>query len=194
MRIFAIWLLVPALLCAAPGLKKQTSFYHAVSVGDTLVYEDRVGDKVTERTQMIEKVEQKGDALIITTSRIDKNIKERINTVEVSKNGLVWLANGDKILQTPVPILKLPIQVGDSWEMKPAKGQIVTYKFKVVGEEELDLPAGKFKTVRVEWTLVELEITVTRWFAQGIGMVKSQHRDDNGEHVSVLKSFTPAKK
>jgi hypothetical protein len=71
-------------------------------------------------------------------------------------------------------------------------------KFTVGGEEEVEVPAGKFKAIRIrqESTLKNRSVSrVIDWWAPGRGTVKSrQIYDDGTEVVRVLKSFKPAKK
>jgi hypothetical protein len=62
-------------------------------------------------------------------------------------------------------------------------------------EEEVEVPAGKFKALRVE-AEQELGANVfksTLWYAPGVGLVKSVTNTNGTERVQVLKSFTPGK-
>lgn len=58
---------------------------------------------------------------------------------------------------------------------------------KVVGFEEIEVPAGKFKCIKLfydKWQDKE-HIEETAWYAEGVGQVKY----DGGEYVKELKSF-----
>jgi hypothetical protein len=62
-----------------------------------------------------------------------------------------------------------------------------------VGEWEwVEVPAGRFRAVRVDWDRqrdAEEEWRVTRWYAPGVGMVKER----NAGHLRVLVAFTQAR-
>jgi hypothetical protein len=63
----------------------------------------------------------------------------------------------------------------------------------VIGEEVVEVPAGKFTAVRVDsvYSADGEESTMSRWFAPNVGLVKMVH--GGGSRTTVLKSFTPGK-
>jgi hypothetical protein len=70
-----------------------------------------------------------------------------------------------------------------------------------VGEEELEVPAGKFRCIRIESEFVfnGASYTRTRWRAPRCGMVKEVVVGKDGERTvylrtTVLKSFAPGGK
>ena len=71
------------------------------------------------------------------------------------------------------------------------------FKYTTGKEEEVEVPAGKFKAIRVEMENVinGAVFRTTYWHAPGAGMVKIvSHDHKRGDRVQVLKSFTPGKK
>ena len=64
---------------------------------------------------------------------------------------------------------------------------------KVVGVEDIEVPAGKFSAVRVEdeysFRGGEEKSRETYWFAPNVGVVKA----DYGHTKVILKSFVPGK-
>jgi hypothetical protein len=70
-------------------------------------------------------------------------------------------------------------------------------KYTTVGEEEVEVPAGKFKAIRVDMVAGDERppAGTTYWFALGHGPVKILTRNPNGEErIQHLKAFIPAKK
>lgn len=71
----------------------------------------------------------------------------------------------------------------------------------VVGEEEIETPAGKFKCVKVtaETSMRAIKASTTTWYAKGVGVVKSVHASDvagsvKAERELVLKKFDKGEK
>lgn len=82
--------------------------------------------------------------------------------------------SGDK----PYPRIKFGTSAGRSWEWNHQGGLT---KFKNLGEEEVKVPAGTYKALKVQSNGPLLaggamEATTTEWFAKGVGLVKMQSR------------------
>lgn len=94
--------------------------------------------------------------------------------------------------------LKFPFKAGDTWtdERELSAGEMFTRTCTVGGEEEIEVPAGKFKTVVVHSKTKTGRFTQrdTEWFAPGVGRVKYvPPNGTRGEVTTVLKSFAPGK-
>ena len=98
----------------------------------------------------------------------------------------------------PFVRLKLPPTKGDTWEWK---GDIGKDKASVVftndGEEEISVPAGKYKAWKIS-AVMEIggvKHTGANWFAPNVGIVRQTSKFESGgkKHESVieLKSFEP---
>lgn len=80
-------------------------------------------------------------------------------------------------------VLKATAKAGDSWDSPEGKRT-------VHGPEEVQVPAGKFTALRVDW--VQNGATYTSWYAAGIGEVKRTKKLGDTETVTrALKSFQP---
>jgi hypothetical protein len=105
------------------------------------------------------------------------------------------IAVGGRTYDPPVCLLKLPAKPGDTWTTElSGKGQprktIYTYR----GEEEVEVPAGKFKALKIESEMeTGKSVRATFWYVAGIGMVKSSTKFGDTERVYALKSFTAGK-
>jgi hypothetical protein len=187
-------------VAAAPALKGKAAFYYPTKEGDKCVYEARTGTSTTEYTETVTKVETKDGKLVVSVGRELKDEVIPISKVEVSEKGLFRVASGNQDLAIPTPLLKLPAKAGDSWTNEPAvpDGAVKrTVKYTVGKEEEVEVPAGKFKAVQVEVEQIiegrERTLVTTYWYAAGVGVVKSTMNAGGKERTVVLKSFTPGK-
>lgn len=196
MRLTAIALFVSCLpLTAAPVPKGKAPLYHVTKVGDKLTYEVKSGDSVSEHTDTVTAAEEKDGAVVVTISRGAPGRAKPAEKIMVSDKGLMVVSDDFREYDPPVARLKLPAIAGDEWDSTPANaklGDVTGRKNKVVGEEEVEVPAGKFKAIRVDTTvsLSGERFVVSQWYAPGVGVVKMV----KGKHsVKVLKAYTPAK-
>jgi hypothetical protein len=118
----------------------------------------------------------------------------------VSAAGVDVASEGRVRYDPPLPLLKLPHRAGGGWAFEATFNRggggtgTVVGRATAHGPEEVKVPAGTFRCVRVERTVRAdgFETRETFWLAPGVGQVK---RVSTGQHDStrVLKSFTPAK-
>jgi hypothetical protein len=74
----------------------------------------------------------------------------------------------------PQTMIAVPLKKGAGWNFNGQAGELkVQQHYDVVGEERIDVPAGKFQTFRIhgEQTTPN-RMTIDRWFAPGVGIVK----------------------
>jgi hypothetical protein len=183
-RLLPFAVLAASIAHAAPVPKGTDETYFPTREGDTRVYEIRVGDKVEGRyTDVVTKVEKKDGAIHVTLTRDFPGSAQYVSTVAVSSEGLFRVAYEGKVMEKPVPLLKLPAKEGTKWEVD----EIGQYTIK--NEEEVEVPAGKFRAVRVE--LVKGDHKTTLWFAPTVGQIKQVSTMD--DQVRVLKELKRGK-
>ena len=99
-------------------------------------------------------------------------------------------------------MLKLPAKEGDSWSYESGGGDgPIAHKttYTVGKEEEVEVPAGKFKAIRVDKELKydigngPTTIKTSSWYATKVGLIKSVTNPGATQTTMVLKSFTPGK-
>lgn len=171
-----------ALLClpaaAAPVPKvKGTPFYFPTTVGARWVYETPGGEL---ETAVVSAVEKDGDDLIVSREGAD-GTRTAYTKMVVSPDGLRQEREftGGKLGW----VLKANVKAGDSWDT-PEGG-----KRTVHGPEAVEVPAGKFTALRVEWE--QFGGKCTSWYAPGVGEVKRVVKRGETETVTrALKSFT----
>jgi hypothetical protein len=205
---FAACLIVfaaPAVVAAAPAVKGKAVFYHPTKVGDSRTYETSTGDARTEYTEEVTKVEVKDETFLVSTARSNAGKPGLTMTFEVSARGVSRVPASSAAATNPTQILRLPMKEGESWthELQPPAGAALPAGFvlpkttyTVVKEEEVVVPAGKFKAIRVEMESSqngERRSGTTNWYAPGVGLVKTVLNSGTIERTTVLKSFTPGK-
>ena len=93
-------------------------------------------------------------------------------------------------------ILKYPFKEADSWEAEATVGsQRLKMKVKTGRNEEIRVPAGKYKTVTVliETTVDGESIAGATWYAADVGVVK-QITDVGAKRITLeLLKFEPGK-
>jgi hypothetical protein len=167
---------------AAPAAKGPEASWFPTKEGATLVYETRVGGQVRGTyTDVVTKVETKDGALHVTVTHDRPGAPPAAATVAVTAEGVFRVADNGEAREKLLPILKTPPKVGTKWE--GSGGQ-----YEVTKEEEVEVPAGKFKAVRVETTAGG---RATLWFAPAVGLVKVV--SGKGDVVQILKEFKPGK-
>jgi hypothetical protein len=199
-------------LCAvlaksAPKLEGLPSPFCPIEVGAKRVYKAVDVDWVEE----IVAVENKEGEILVTMIRtypvgttqatVYRMSATRLDVVAEGKPDVV--ADGKAKINPPECLVMLPIADKIKWENQITigtlgRGQVRTpmAKSRVVGEEVVEVSAGKFSAVRVDTELPFVEgkpIRRSRWYASKVGLVREV---EDEKEVGVLKSFSspaPAK-
>lgn len=194
--LFLSWGLVAAPRRDAPG----PVYYHASQAGDKSVFEVSANGRFwCEVAFETTDVQRMGTAVLVTKRRTvgDKD-DEPPDRVLLSDGGVYTLSTGDFIYPTPFCLVRLPFKKGETWETthSGAQGETIQTKYTSVGEEEVEVPAGKFRSLRIEMEAVHNGETESRtnWYAPGPGLVQAKQKYKDQETTYVLKSFTPGSK
>ena len=77
-------------------------------------------------------------------------------------------------LSPPQPMIAMPLKRGARWNFDGQAGNLkVRQQYEVTGEEDVQVPAGKFRAFRIHSEQTSPSpITIDRWFAAGTGIVK----------------------
>ncbi len=171
--------------------------YYPTAVGTIWVYDMDNGNG--EQVQRISAVEVQDGVTLASMS-----LRGTTGWFPLEKAAI--LASGVRIVEfggdpiEPYYSLKYPVKAGDTWDFNvtlprglPSSSGTVT----VLGEEEVKVPAGRYKAVKLERVTktergrpLDKPAKVTVWFAEGVGRVKVS--DSRGCELA-LKSFTRGK-
>ena len=183
----------------APRLKEEPPrAYFPMTVGDRWVVEMRYATSSAEYTETVTAVEKADGGTVVTVGRGGDGQPDSLSRVKVTDQGLFRMSNLGTTYDPPYCILKFPVRPGQAWTSEVTTGGAVrtTFKYKVVQEEDVEVPAGKFRAARLE---VDIETRGQArksviWYAPRVGIVKMDHQDGDSGYVRVLKKFEPGKK
>jgi hypothetical protein len=169
--------------------------------GPRYFYPTRVGDRMVhirdepraEFTTYVAKVEKVDGAFHVTVNLILRDEEQLDEKMEVSSKGLRMIRNTyRRTLPHPIWPLKVTPDADATWTGKWAvftnSGDIFEeQQYTAAGWEMVEVPAGKFQTIRVErvGTLQGSKSKCTLWYALDVGCVKLTYDST----TVVLKSF-----
>jgi hypothetical protein len=191
----ALPILLVGLAPAAPVPQKAPGpvTFFPTHVGDRLVHAIGDGEYVTVVTEV---KEIDGGRRVTLSSLLNDGQTAHFHTVEVTPKGLLLLNAHGRVLPEPLWELRLNPKADATWQGRwPVfcNGEIVyqDHEYTALGWETVEVPAGKFRAIRVEREsrLDQMTQRTTYWYAPGLGCVKWSS-DGRG---SVLASFTPGK-
>ncbi|HLW66120.1 MAG TPA: hypothetical protein VKS79_12485 [Gemmataceae bacterium] len=186
-------LMILAVLAGPAQLPEATKpvSYYPLKVGNTWHY--KLGDKkASTKVTALEKIGDLMTARIETI--IDGNVVANENIAETA-DGIVRVAVNGQKADKPVLLLKLPPNKGDSWDINTKiAGETVKGKF-TVSEEEVQVPAGKFKAVTSsgDFQLNGEPARFGYWFAPDVGIVKVSMVAMDVDLTWELQKFDAAK-
>lgn len=185
--------LLTATLAAPIPKAKPTELYFPTVEGTKRVMEvTTTGSQTGERTETVSKVEEKDGKYTVSIVLGEVSNQSKPVVYEVSDKG---------VSQTPpdggdlVPVLKLG-KAGESWATEqPARGGGQKTTYTTGKEEEVEVPAGKYKAipVTIDAPFGDRTYRTVVWYAPGVGVVKSTVEISGITRTEVLKSFTSGK-
>lgn len=203
----AALLTLAAAVIAAPVPKgKEAKLYFPTTVGTKLVSESKLemkkGGWRDERVETVTKVEEKNGVYTVTQEQQNAPKEFAAMVYRVSADGVSRVSVGDAVTDPPVAVLKLGVNPGEAWTAEekvptfgaaPAgpAGRTRKWTFTMGREEEVEVPAGRFKTLRVDHEGEGSEAKTSVWYAVGVGVVKSETVAGDKKMVTCLKEFTP---
>ncbi|HZT83377.1 MAG TPA: hypothetical protein VFA26_24315, partial [Gemmataceae bacterium] len=117
--------------------------------------------------------------------------------VAARADGLYRYTDQGQQAQPPLLFLKLPPKKGGAWKFDFKLGGQQVKGGLVLDEEEVTVPAGKYKAVVVETKDAEGPATLKPqakwWYAPGVGLVKQQMKVGDAEATFELEKFEPGK-
>jgi hypothetical protein len=169
---------------------KDTPFY-PLKVGTAWVY--RVGPRTFNVRVVAHELIGKEWCARLEGSEGERKQEEHLT---VRADGIYRVRENGQGIEPPVCVLKLPPEAGATWTWAAAlAGQKLTGTF-TLADEELAVPAGKYKAVRAasaDLTLGDWKAPLAVWYAAGVGPVR-QRLVVNGKTVLLeLQSFKAAK-
>ena len=193
MRCSLFALVLPALALSLPAAPAAPVPKHLMPKDDAFFFPTTVGAKHVSIWQgkdyvcVIAKVEKTDDGFVVTEEKEEADgTRAHEQTVVVSAKGLKVTHYYGKPQEPPIWLLQLPHVANNNWTDKWAN---TTRHLKTVGWEEIEVPAGKIRAMRVDRNDGVGTTVTTYWYAPGVGCVKWSC----GSQGREMKSFTPGK-
>lgn len=137
---------------------------------------ERTHFKVTYRLGASESIDNK-DLRRLEIYREDK--LESVDLIAVEERGIVCPARTDPRgavtkLVPPQTMIATPVKTGTRWKFDGAIGETkVSQNYEITGEEEIEVPAGKFRAWRIHCEQTSpTAATIDRWFVRGTGFIR----------------------
>jgi len=183
--------LIAASLAAPVPKDKPAEPLMPVTVGTKRVLEITRGTFVSEMVEEVTKVAEKDGVytIAVSSAAVMRTLGAKPPFPFLFEYAVSATTVADTRFDPPRTIFDTTVKAGESWKYE-SKGKVVT-TFTVSKEEEVEVPAGKFKAIPVIEETEKLG-KITRWYAPGVGMVK-EDKEGFGKSVTVLKSITPGK-
>jgi hypothetical protein len=170
----------------------QDAEYYPLKVGTSWDYLVQ-GKMINVRVARHEKYN--GVLCAVLESGVDGKV---VATEHVSsgKDGVYRHSSGGFQSDPPTRILPSPFKKGEKWHVKSKVGPEVLDADYTTGEEEVTVPAGKFKAVTTKTSKFKsagMDVEATIWYAKDVGMVKTVMSIGGNNVVLELSKFTPGK-
>ena len=173
--------------------------FFPTAVGSRSVLEVRETQATKRITDTVTKVEEKAGKRLVTVRSVEWRkgscvFRTRDDVYEVSDRGVTQVGGPD-VVADAIPILRHAPARGWRVEQPGLGGAPEVTEYSRGPTEELSLPAGTFRAVRVDSVLTAGRHTVkeSRWYAPGVGLVQVTTDHRGNTETAVLTAFTPGK-
>lgn len=173
---------VMALVAPAAPLPKDAKWKSFFPV--TLGTQWRYGHRDVGPNLVISKVESVADGTLVTVEDHTKPGQQALyQKILVSREGLQMMEDYTGPYSPGYPLLKLPAAPSDKWSaICRRKSDPFPHKWDLeltfVGEEDVEVKAGKFRAVRVDTSYStddkQEKQSISKWYAEGVGLVKKK--------------------
>jgi len=123
------------------------------------------------------------------------NKKTSSEYVRVTDKGVYRHQASEQGISPPLLFLKLPFKEGDKWDVESKTLGLAVKGTFTVSRGAVKVPAGEYKDVIIcrsnNFKIADKEISLTYWFAKGVGIVKQEVKFGGEEMVLELEKFTP---
>ncbi len=99
-----------------------------------------------------------------------------------------WGSSDGDLLETPLVTLSYPLKLDRRWSTG-TKLFPEWYQYSVEGVETVETPAGTFQAARLVQFNSRSNQTVTRWYAESIGLVARKAETGNGITTTLLLRY-----
>jgi hypothetical protein len=167
--------------------------YYPIKVGSEWTYKVQ-GGPIKMKITGTEKVGQ------ATGYKIEVTAGNKVSATEVvgiTKDGVVRYKVNDVAAEPPILFLPADPEATKEWDINSkAGGQELKGKFRATKEPGLTVPAGKYDTIHVKGTGMQVGSTtsdIEYWFAKDVGIVKLRFTLGSQDATLELEKYEPGK-
>jgi hypothetical protein len=158
--------------------------YYPLQVGNTWHFKVTVMGQTITAISRIAKIETIDN---VALARLEASIMDNIVASEhlrVTEEGVFRYRSNGQEFSPPLCFLKYPVKPGAKWEGEYKVGNETTKYLAETQEETVEVPAGKFKAIKVTMRLESMGQVVhtSYWFVPDVGFVK-QTVDAKGPNI-----------
>jgi hypothetical protein len=179
----------------AANEQEKAPDYFPLKVGTKWNYEAKQAGKTIKLENQIAKLETiDGKSLAVLEKSVNGTVQGTEHLAATEKGTFRHRVDGTE-LSPPICVLKNTLKKDDTWEtVSTIANEQIKVKAKVLGAEDVTVPAGKYKAFRVEveYSIAGMQATVTFWFAPDVGIVK-QSMDGSEKNFIELTKFEAGK-
>jgi hypothetical protein len=202
---FVTFLLLLVVIPRAPGNEQDAksdvpdSPYYPLAVGCTWKYQMDYGDKGTRVVCRVTKHQEIAGAECALIETKTDDAPTSTEHLRADKAGLARYAADQVAMKPMMPLLKLPVRKGETWNGAIDLGaQRLEYRSEVLATDEpVTVPAGMYNVVVVRTSLLtpgqKDESILTTYYAPSVGPVKRQAVQANVSVTLELTEFSSPK-
>jgi hypothetical protein len=199
--LLATLALVSAAIAKKPKPSKPAGDYFPLRVGDSWTYRN-----TEEGGYTLKVVSEEPQAGVPSRFVVELSSGVKIlNTYSKTDGWVLWHAERypeheglEAKYEPPRQYLRNPLAVGLEWEWRGKDPTQVerSEKNTVAGVEDVTVPAGKFRAMKVVCTVTggATPMIRTNWYAEGVGLVKSTTEGGQIKYGSELTDYSFKKK
>jgi hypothetical protein len=179
---------LPGLSQDAPKKAEKLPDYYPLKVGTKWTYEVDPGNgQKLQVGNQITKIETIDGTSLALMEIVVNGMVASTEHLESTPKGVFRHRSKGVEVSPPVCVIKYPYKEGDTWMAEPKIGpQQLKLSIKSGKEEEVSVPAGKYKavSVNVETVVNGVKIISTSWHAPDVGIVK-QFTEFGGKNLKM---------
>jgi hypothetical protein len=179
---------------------QDSKSYYPLKVGNKWTYQiesDAVPKGSSKLIHQIAKIDKKAGVSLAQLEIVARDKVTASEYLSVSEKGIFRNNYNGEEITPPTCILKFPIKKNNTWKTESMGGKEKLNVTCKSDEEEIEVPAGKFKTVKVvsdaEVVGAGIIVSTTYWFAQGVGVVKQHVNINSMQFTLLLEKFEEGK-
>jgi hypothetical protein len=179
---------------------QDSKSYYPLKVGNKWTYQiesDAVPKGSSKLIHQIAKIDKKAGVSLAQLEIVARDKVTASEHLSITDKGIFRNNYNGEEITPPTCILKFPIKKNNTWKTESMGGKEKLNVTCKSDEEEIEVPAGKFKTVKVvsdaEVVGAGIIVSTTYWFAQGVGVVKQHVNINSMQFTLLLEKFEEGK-